>query len=121
MKEITVVAGSRVAIIRRAFSSVPLDYRFSATAAMPGQTLSGTVEVKKSRWLLPGPLEKRSLQANNVVTAGMWNTFMSVDVVPDVDIVITMEGWRWTRVIILLLIAAAAVTAGALILAFSMA
>ena len=120
MTKIDAVAGKRVAIIRRAFSSVPLHYRFSAKPAVPGQALSGSVEVKKSRWILPGPLEKHSLQENNVVTAGMWNTFMSVDVVPDVDIVITMEGWRLTRDIIPLLIAAAIVMAAAMIVALWM-
>ena len=112
MKEITAVAGSRVAIIRRAFSSVPLDYRFHAKTAVAGQVLSGSVEVKKSRWLMPGPLEKLSLEENNVVSAGMWNTFMSVDVVPDVEIVIAMHHWPLpNRLIIPLLIAAVIVIA----------
>ncbi len=93
MTKINAVAGERVAIIRRAFSSAPLDYRFSAKAAVAGQALRGSVEVKKSHWIMPGPLEKLPLAENNVFSAGMWNTFMSVDVVPDVDVVIDIEGW----------------------------
>ncbi len=53
MTEINILAGRRAAIIRRAFSSVPMDYRFSARAAVPCEALSGSVEVKKSQWIIP--------------------------------------------------------------------
>lgn len=46
MTEINAAAGRRVAIIRRAFSSVPMDYRFSARVASPGQVLGGSVEIR---------------------------------------------------------------------------
>ena len=91
MKEIEATAGQRVAVIRRAFSSVPMEYRFQARAAKPGQAVSGTVEVRKSRWILPGVPTTQPLQATNVVSAGFWNTFVSVDVVPAVESVITID------------------------------
>lgn len=94
MTEIKAAAGSRVAVVRRAFSSVPIDYLFSARAAAAGQTVSGAVEIRKSRWIIPGAPMTLPLQEHNVVSAGLWNTFMSVDVVPDVDVVITTEGRR---------------------------
>ncbi|MEQ1774203.1 MAG: hypothetical protein ABL891_10525 [Burkholderiales bacterium] len=104
MANINAAAGRRVAIIRRAFSSVPIDYAFSATAAAPGQSVSGTVEIRKSRWIIPGSPVTLPLQEHNVVSAGLWNTFMSVDVVPAVDVVITTGEWniRNLRVILLL-------------------
>ena len=103
MTEINAVAGRRVAIVRRALSSVPMDYRFSARAAIPGQVMGGSVEVRKSSWIFPGQPVKLPLQENNVVSAGLWNTFMSVDVVPDVDVVITTGSRiRGLRTILLL-------------------
>jgi hypothetical protein len=113
MNEIHANAGQRVRVVRRAFSSVPVDYRFSARAAIPGEKLGGIVEVRRSRWILPGAPATAPLQSSNVVAAGSWNTFMSVDVVPDVDAVITTEGrairnLRPILVVALLVIALAA-------------
>jgi hypothetical protein len=120
MTEIKVAAGSRVSVVRRAFSSVPMDYSFSARAATPGQTVSGTVEIRKSRWIIPGSPTTRPLQENNVVSAGLWNTFMSVDVVPDVDVVIATEGRRIRNLRTILLLAVVVVAiAAAMVVAFS--
>ena len=92
MTEIKAKAGQRVPIIRRAFSSVPMDYVFSVSVAQIGKTLSGKVEIRKSRWILPGALTTVPLLEKNVVSAGFWNTFMSVDVLPDVDALIFTGG-----------------------------
>ena len=92
MKEIRAAAGQRVRVIRRAFSSVPMDYRFHARAAKPGETLAGTIEVRRSRWILPGSPVALALQATNVVSAGFWDTFVAADVVPGVDTIITIHG-----------------------------
>ncbi len=106
MTDIKVAAGQRVRVVSRAFSSVPLDYSFSARAAAPGQAVSGQLEIRKSSWIIPGAVEKVPLRENNTVSAGMWNTFMSVDAVPDVDVVITtgQRGMRNLGVIVLLVI-----------------
>jgi len=119
MTEIKAAAGSRVAVVRRAFSSVPMDYAFSARAATPGQTVSGTVEIRKSSWIIPGSPATLPLQENNIVSAGLWNTFMSVDVIPDVDVVITTEGRsiRNLRTILLLAVVVVAIAA-AMVVAF---
>ena len=92
MDEIHAARGQRLKVIRRSFSSVPMDYRFSARAKAPGDRLAGVVEIRKSRWIIPGPSTAHPLQATNVVSAGFWNTFVSVDVIPNVDAVITIEG-----------------------------
>ena len=94
MDEIRASRGQRVKVVRRSFSSLPMDYRFSARASVPGERLAGVVEIRKSRWIVPGPRTAHPLRAANVVSAGFWNTFVSVDVVPDVDAVITIEGRR---------------------------
>ena len=115
MKEIKATAGQRVAVIRRAFSSVPMEYRFEARAASPGQAVAGIVEIRKSRWILPGARTTQPLQPMNVVSAGFWNTFVSVDVVPAVDSVITGDRSMRHRALILaialLIVAAAAAIA----------
>jgi hypothetical protein len=118
MTDINATAGQRVAVVRRAFSSVPINYAFGVRTAVPGQTVSGTVEIRKSQWIIPGTPTKQPLQQSNVVTAGLWNTFMSVDVVPDVDVVIT-TGWRIRNLRpILLLAVAVIVIAAAMIIVF---
>ena len=120
MTEVKAAAGERVKVVRRAFSSVPMDYRFSARAARPGEALAGTVELKKSRWILPGSLASFPLQERNVVKAGFWDTFMSVDVIPAVEAVITVEA-RSVRHLAALLGAALAViiVAAAMLVMFS--
>jgi len=120
MTEINAAAGSRAAVVRRAFSSVPMDYAFSARAAKSGQTMSGTVEIRKSRWIIPGSPTTHPLQESNVVSAGLWNTFMSVDVVPDVDVVITTEGLSIRNLrTILLLAVVVVVIAAAMVVVYS--
>lgn len=119
MDEIHASRGQRVKVVRRSFSSVPMDYRFSAQAAVPGERLAGVVELRKSRWILPGPRTEQPLQASNVVSAGFWNTFVSVDVVPDVDAVITFERRRVRNLRPLLFVALLIVAlAMAMIMAF---
>lgn len=119
MKQIHAAAGQRVAVIRRAFSSMPVDYQFSARAVIPGETLGGIVEIRKSRWIFPGAPVKLPLQASNVVSAGLWNTFVSVDVIPEVNAVITTEGRRMRNLRPILLLALLVIAlAVAMIVAF---
>lgn len=104
MDEVRAARGERINVVRRAFSSVPMDYRFNARAAVPGAQLAGTVEVRKSRWILLGTRTTLPLQASNAVSAGFWNTFVSVDVVPDVDAFITFERRRVRNLRVLLFV-----------------
>ena len=118
MKEIRAAAGQRVAVVRRAFSSVPVDYRFGARAERSGQRLAGVVEVRKSSWILPGTPVQTPLEANNLVSAGFWNTFMSVDVIPDIDTVITLErrSIRYLRTLLLLSLLVVAVAVAMIVM-----
>ena len=75
--------------------------------------------MRKSRWILPGPRVSTPLEATNVVSAGIWNTFVSVDVVPEVDAVIEIEARRVRHLLPLLFVALLIVAlALAMILAF---
>jgi hypothetical protein len=105
MDEIHAARGQRVKVLRRSFTSMPMDYRFSARPVVPGGRLAGVVEVRKSRWILPGPRTSHPLGASNTVSAGFWNTFVSVDVVADVDAVITFERRRVRNPLPLLFVA----------------
>ena len=105
MHEIRAARGQRVKVIRRSFSSMPMDYRFSARASSPHDRLAGVVEIRKSRWIVPGRRTAHPLLANNVASAGFWNTSVSVDVMPDIDAVITIEERRVRSLRPLLLLA----------------
>ena len=105
MDELHAACGQRVKVVRRSFSSMAMDYRFSARPVVSGGRLAGVVEVWKSRWILPGPRTSHPLEASNTVSAGFWNTFVSVDVVPDVDAVIMFERRRMRNLLPLLFVA----------------
>ncbi len=115
-REIRAAAGERAPVVRRAFSSVPMDYRFSARAAEPGRNLSGRVLVRKSRWIFPSPPATLPLLAENVVHAGFWTTFLAVEVVADVDVVLRVDEKRLARGGMSILLLAAGILAVAVAL-----
>ena len=90
MKEIQIAAGSRTRIIQRQFSSLKVTYTFTASPMGQDSHLAGTVEIKGSDWILPKPLQRLPLKPTNTVTAGVWDTFFSVYVIPEVDVVISL-------------------------------
>lgn len=94
MATIEIKAGERKRIIRKFSSSIVATYEFSAEPVNSTDTLSGTVEVKGSRWLFSKPAETQDLQQQNSVHKGMWDTLYSVYVVPGVDINITLPASR---------------------------
>lgn len=90
MKEIQIAAGRKTRIIRRRFSSLAMTYTFDAFPMRQDTYLTGTVEIKGSDWIFPKPAKRMPLQSSNTVMAGVWDTFFSVYVIPEVDVVITM-------------------------------
>ena len=90
MKEIQIAAGCKTRIIRRRFSSLAMTYTFDAFPTRQDNYLTGIVEIKGSDWIFPKPAKKIPLQSSNTVMAGVWDTFFSVYVIPEVDVVITM-------------------------------
>ncbi|MEM7770496.1 MAG: hypothetical protein AAF327_08300 [Cyanobacteria bacterium P01_A01_bin.37] len=98
MKEIQIAAGCKTRIIQRQFSSLAMTYTFDAVPMSQDNYLAGTVEIKGSTWIFPKPIQRVPLKPSNTVTAGFWDTFFSVDVIPEVNVVISLpsksvEGW----------------------------
>jgi len=112
MATIAIKAGERQRIIRKFSGSIVATYQFSAEPVNSTDTLSGTVEVKGSRWLFSKPVETQSLQRQNSVHKGMWDTFYSVYVVPDVDVDISFAGshlaprWMYITIAVFILMLA---------------
>jgi len=92
MKTATIKAGESRVVIRRQFSSVPMDYRFSAQAVDADSEPSGSIEISRRRLFAKIPNETTQLKAENVVSAGLWDTFVTVTVHADRDLVITSKG-----------------------------
>ena len=90
MKRIQVPAGCKTRIIRRRFSSLMMTYIFDAAPTIQDDDLMGTVEVRGADWIFPKSPQRMPLQSRNTVTAGIWDTFFSVYVIPDVDVVISL-------------------------------
>ena len=100
MKEIQIPAGCKTRIIRRQFSSLAMTYTFDAVPTHQDTYLTGTVEIKGSNWIFSKPVKRIPLQLSNTVMAGVWDTFFSVYVIPEVDVVITVPSksfgkWLW--------------------------
>ncbi len=104
MTTLEIKAGERKRIIRKFSSSIVATYKFSAEPVNPSEDISGTVEIKGSNWLFPKPAETQELQQQNSVEKGMWDTFYSVFVTPDVDVNISMPksgiGYLWIYIAI---------------------
>ena len=112
MKEIQIAAGCKTRIIRRRFSSLATTYTFAAVPTHQGTSLTGTVEIKGSNWIFPKSVKRIPLQSSNTVMAGVWDTFFSVDVIPEVDVVITVPSksfgkWLWVVGLIVVVVAIA--------------
>lgn len=110
MTTIEIKAGERKRIIRRFSNSLQATYQFAAEP-VGGNPVSGTVEVKGSKWIFPKPAASQPLKPDNSVEKGMWDSFFSVHVIPDSDVKITLQGARYPRLWIYLLIVLAIVAA----------
>lgn len=103
MKTVTVPAGTRQRVLQRNFSSIPTDFQFEVAPTQAGQPVSGKVEVKGSRWIFPKPVATQPLQAQNTVSAGYWDTFYSVWITPDTDVIVQVQGRSKSLMLILIL------------------
>ncbi|PLX38220.1 MAG: hypothetical protein C0606_08355 [Hyphomicrobiales bacterium] len=114
-RTILIEAGERKRIITRFSSSLVARYRFTATPLEPDAPLSGTVEVRGSAWIFPKPARTQPLEARNEVAKGFWDTIYRVEIIPDHDVMITVETGVFERLWIPLVLAAGIVFAAALI------
>jgi len=92
MKSITIAKGERAKVLSKFSNSLAMTYRFTAEPVHAGDTLSGSVEVSGSNWIIPKPARTQPLAQSNAVEKGVWDTFYSVSVVPDCDVTITLDG-----------------------------
>ncbi len=86
---IEIKAGERKKVLSRKFSSVPMEYEFSVKS-VDGQALSGTVEVEMTKTIFRNESLKFPLQAQHIIKATLWDTFMDVYVTADTDVQIEM-------------------------------
>ncbi len=79
-------AGRWTTIIATSFAQIPKswDVHFDGEAY-------GEFEEKKSSWIFPGAPRRGRLTARMTFDRGYWNTFYSVRVRPDADVVATIE------------------------------
>lgn len=79
-------AGQWTVIFKHAFVQLPRTWTISFTTT-DGSSLTGEVEEKRTAWIFPQPPETRVLASSMVFRRGWWNTFYSVRVKPESDVV----------------------------------
>ena len=109
-------ADESLVIVKRQFSSVPMEYRFSAQATAEGNDPAGRIEICRRRVLSKLPTETLPLLAENTVAAGFWDTFVTVTVHADQDLVISSkQRFPGKSLLLILLIALGVIVVAALI------
>ena len=94
MKEIVVRAGERQRVIHRFSSSLSQTFSFDTEPLAGPGSVSGTVEVKGSRWLFGKEPAVLELQPTMTVQKGFWDTLYSVFITPDQDVKVTLHRAR---------------------------
>jgi len=92
VKSQLVRGGERTRIIRKNFSSVPADITFEVAPVEGEGPVGGTVEVWGSSWVFPRQPQIEPLLPRTTVAKRYWDTFFSVYVVPDRDVMVTSAG-----------------------------
>ena len=118
MTPISAPAGQRTVIRTRNHSSMVTDYHFTVTPANPAEEIHGTLEIIASQWIFPGTPKTQPLQSRHSVTAGMFNTFFKIAVIPQTNVIIHFTDAEFTGkpkslVLPIILIAAALIIIGA--------
>lgn len=89
--DITIPVGQRTRIIHRTFSSIPATICFDARGVADGDLPAGTLEIQGSNWVFPKDAVFTPLQTANCVEKGYWDTFYSVYVIAETDLVVTVD------------------------------
>lgn len=105
MKEATLSPGQSRIVIRREFSSVPMSYRFTARPTSDGGELRGTVEIRRTRIFSKAPPETFPLQPENQVAAGFWDTFVTVTVHAESEMIVASNRMPGKNLLPVLLLA----------------
>lgn len=91
MKEVLVRRGERRRIIHRFSSSLSQTFAFDVEPVAGPGPVSGTVEVRGSRWLLRKDPLLIELGSSMAVRKGFWDTLFSVFITPDQDVRVTLD------------------------------
>ena len=86
---IEIKAGEKLELFSRSFSSVPMNYEFSAEPTGPGG-LKGTLEVHRKKSLAKKSVSATQLNHHNSVRASMWDTFVSIYVIAESDLTVSL-------------------------------
>ncbi|TLD68760.1 hypothetical protein FEM03_20720 [Phragmitibacter flavus] len=79
-------AGQRTEIYKIRQGSIPMHFDFTVEPVEDGAKLSGVLEVTSSAWIIPQAPQRLPLQARHQVKRGMFNTFFTLAVIPDVEV-----------------------------------
>ena len=120
MEETTIKAGEKTRIIRKVSNSMATKYQFSVKPVVSGQTVSGKVEIAGSSWLANKKPVMQALRSDNEVSKGMWDTFYSVYVIPDQDVVVSLSSSQLNSKMIYLVLVIAIIAFAAVLMAAGM-
>jgi|GEM_PF-2046194 len=82
-------AGARTVIYQIRQGSIPVELNFLVQPLDDNEELHGELEITASSWIIPGTPERMPLQSRHQVRRGMWNTFFTLAVIPQVDVKIS--------------------------------
>ncbi len=89
-RTISCAAGEWTPIFRHHFVQMP--YAWTVTfAAVDGGIVTGEVKETRSSWIMPNPPTLLPLTATMYFQRGWWNTFYSVYVKPERDVVAQIQ------------------------------
>lgn len=91
LKDLVIRSGERCRIIRRFSNSIPQTFHFEVEPLSGPGDVSGTVEVKGSRWLFRKDTVELPLMPDMSVYKGFWDTLFSIYVSPDQDIKVSFR------------------------------
>lgn len=115
MKEVALKTGESRVVVKRQFSSVPMEYHFQARPADPNAPLKGRVEIDRNKIFSHPPKESLPLTENNTISAGFWDTFVTVTVTAEEDLVVCSKRMPGKSILPILLIALLVVAIAAII------
>lgn len=82
-------AGQRTILYRIRQGSIPMEFDFTVAPLREGEELRGELEVTASSWIVPGEPRRMPLQSRHQVKRGFFNTFFTLAIIPEVDVMVT--------------------------------
>ncbi len=98
---IEIKAGEKLELFSRSFSSVPMTYEFMVEPAKRSTQL-GKLEVQTKKSLGKKSVQITRLEKFNSVKATMWDTFVSIYVIAESDLRVTIPKRKMSRLPVLI-------------------